>query len=294
MFKHMVVALGTLVLAAPACAAAPPGALARELMAAIKTADDALRTAPIKMGVATVVELRLPPHAKLELCDLRNSYYRSTGLREATAIFAKAKAALDHAIKLHRKIDGSVAATFLGRYAWFRADYATQCHALNAAYPRKRFRKLVLEALGFDPKNSQALLMRAFLDYSIHSHPWAKPMPGRPGSFEAAGIRFSAKSRKSITDIIKAVLQTHPHEFTAWLLLGRIDRGNPANWIGMLRSAKNADPFYFGFNRRNLAIYIKWCQDHLMRYPKLYEKYYGHPPQGKKSAQTLATTQPNH
>lgn len=287
MLRILTLVLGLLCVAVPSRAAHAQDALKNALLNAMKTAEDALATAPIKND-GDISGLRLSSSAELRPNAL-NGYYKYTGLPQATAAFAGAKADLDRALALHQKVDGAVAATFLARYAWFRACYATQqINGRYALYPRERFQRLISQALAMDPNNPQAMLMRAFLAYCVHSHPWAKQVPETPPHCPVTeyGTSLSVRQQRRIIGMIQHVLHRHPHDFTAWLLLCRVARLNGFNVsriskinIGLLSSSKHTDPFYFSFYPRFVPLVIQSATAYLKMYsPKLYEQYAG----GKK------------
>lgn len=279
--KRSLFLIALLATGTPAFAAGRGAALTRELNSAMAQAAKALLVAPINVGVQNFATLRLMPHTKLQLVDQTNGYYKGTGLRTATADFAGAKAALDTAVKHHEPIDGSVAATFLARYAWFRADYAAVNRFPNAEYPMRRFRKLVRQALAFDPKNSQALLMWYFYQYCAHSHLRYVQMPEKPphAPFTQVFFTFPAEWKKRLINDLGALVKAYPKDFEAWVFLGDLHAsGSPRATLGMMRSAKFADAFYLSSRRREVATYVAWGEKFLRKYPKYYEEYYGHPP----------------
>jgi|GEM_PF-4497350 len=241
-------------------AAGTKAALASELDSSMTWAEQALLAAPIKPDPSPFGFLRLRPHTKIRLENLAEGYFKYTGYRAAAKDFASAKADLDRAVRHHDPIDGPVAATFLASYAWFRADYATVTKFPNSGYPMHRFRALIREALKFDPKNEQALLMFYFLQYCEHSREWAVRVPEKPPHCAVIGVKFlfPAKWKNRIRRELLSLVKAHPDDFAAWFFL---DRFMPSGlWVPseIIRTAPHADLFYFSSSPRIVAGYVKW------------------------------------
>lgn len=299
MLKNLSVIVGFLAAIVVAHAASTPSPLIRELTTAMKKTDQALDKSRVSSGDFLSIDmLRLPPHEKFELRNLSN--YSDTGLPQASAIMDNAKADLDQALAAGRKVDKSMAATFLARYAWFRVSYAAQRHGnWGASYPRKRFRALVQKALSLDPQNSQALLMQAWLSYQVHKHYWVKHLKVKPPHIPITeyGFDFSDRARKYVVTMVRNVLKLDPHNFAAWIFLNTVKIGLPIHSaerkqlsiesdMGILRNAKHVDLFYFGYDKKWVDGIIAGARDDLAaHYPKYYEKLYGHLPDASAATQ---------
>ncbi len=286
---------------------AQPGGLAEHLSVAERQVDVLLAAARKRPGnslpMTPMSNVRLGKTGKPRLRNLR--FYVGTGLRRSIAIMERSRAQLDRALRSGKKIEGPAAATFLARYAWFRACYACQ----NGGYPEARFRALVREALSLDPTNVQALCMKAFLWYERHSKVVTKHVPG--SHVWEYQIALPDRERRKIDRTLRGCVRIDPNSFEAWYLLfcadSTVDQmGQPVLPHGkvllmILRTGKNADAFYFGFNKAEFVTgktgVMAMARAMLAAYPKYYKyygKYYGRPPPGKKIGRAPPTTRSAH
>ncbi len=280
--KYLTAFVGLLCCITTIRARPPHNQLGKELISADRKAEKMLQDGR-NPGYTPLGNLRLLKHGKMKPINLQ--FAIGSGLQEAIPVMSKAKADLYAAFKAHHKVNGPMAATFLARYAWFRAAYVCR----NNGYPLKRFRKLVQRALKLAPENPQALLMNAWLSYQAHSKfvfkPWPNGQPG--GTFETI---ISGQARRKVERMLKKILHVAPNNFEAWYINLLDDSTNNQQgkeqvpggriWLGILRTAKNADLFYFTFNKSQYItgkmgilptarMAIKW-------YPKYYAEYAKH------------------
>lgn len=259
-----------------------PSILRRELISADQKAEKILQDGR-DPGYTPLGFLRLLARGKMKPINLQ--FAIASGLQKAIPIMAKAKADLDAALKSHHKVNGPMAATFLARYAWFRAAYASHNHG----YPQKRFRRLIGEALSLDPNNVQALLMRAWSSYELHSKIVLVPWPGGKTAGGQINTVMSDRSRKRVHRTLEKILKIAPDNFEAWYLRwmigtttdrrGKIRPAGGRTWLGILNTAKKADLYYFGLDRtwiHGKSGIVHTARQSIKWYPKYYGEYAKH------------------
>ncbi len=260
-----------------------------QLSAADQKAEKILQNAPDLRFCGDLGGLRLLKTGKAKP---PKPVWIPVAVRKAIPILAKAKAALDHALKRREKVDGAAAATFLARYPWFRAAYVYGGSYLGKrAYSFKRFHTLVDEGLTLDPRNPQALLMRAWLSYLSHSKVVMIPWPGGKPLGGHGELLASAQGKIRIEQRLRKVLRVDPNNFQVWyirwlLVNNGTNKPTPVKtwvkiWTGLLRTATHADLFYFAYDKA--AVFgehgiVGTARRSLAWYPKYYEQFYGRPP----------------
>jgi|GEM_PF-6558991 len=236
------------------------------------------------------------------VAEARRSVFLSPGLRSclpfALSINGKSKransapparasrpldAAAEHAENLFRRalvlgraaksgsvLERNAASRATAEAAWFFCVYRGNGNLRN---PR-RFVRRVNRALRLDPRNPEALFMKAMWIW------WGRKAL-RPGLNDGL-VRIPPQSRRAAMTDLRLAVKVKPKFPEAWfaLFLIGMERGaTAAQLVNTVRYAKSADPFLDGGLPQNRRLMVSDARAFLIAvYPATYRKDFGHQP----------------